>query len=149
MNFDSYVRRVLRSLLAASLVASGISVYAQLASSRPVTIVVPFPAGGTPDLAARLLSQGMSIALNQPVLVDPKPGANGAIGTAYVAQAASDGYTLLLATLSHVTNPLLQADVRWNPVADFSGVAMLASGRGCPIPAQGRKPPRFRGACAL
>ena len=127
MNFDSYVRRVLRSLLAASLVASGISVYAQLASSRPVTIVVPFPAGGTPDLAARLLSQGMSIALNQPVLVDPKPGANGAIGTAYVAQAASDGYTLLLATLSHVTNPLLQADVRWNPVADFSGVAMLAT----------------------
>ena len=80
MNFDSYVRRVLRSLLAASLVASGISVYAQLASSRPVTIVAPFPAGGTPDLAARLLSQGMSIALNQPVLVDPKPGANGAIG---------------------------------------------------------------------
>ena len=53
--------------------------------------------------------------------------ANGSIGTAHVAQSVPDGHTLLLATLSHVTNPLLQADVRWNPVTDFAGVAMLAT----------------------
>ena len=72
-----------------------------------------FPAGGTPDLAARLLESRDVDRTNQPVLVDPARRERRNRVSAYVAQAASDGYTLLLATLSHVTNPPLQADVRW------------------------------------
>lgn len=127
MKLKSYARLMLRHLLAAALLGSVMPGFAQLTSSRPVTIVAPFPSGGTPDLAARLLGESMSAALQRPFLVDPKPGANGSIGTAHVAQSVPDGHTLLLATLSHVTNPLLQADVRWNPVTDFAGVAMLAT----------------------
>ena len=100
---------------------------AQSWPSRPVTIVAPYPAGGTPDLIARAIAEKMGALLGSPVVVDPKPGGNGAIGTGVVARAAPDGYTLLLATLSHVTNPLLQRAVKWDPVADFACVAEIVT----------------------
>lgn len=114
---------------AAAALALGIAAPAQAQSfpARPVTIVAPYPAGGTPDLVARVIGEKMAADWGAPVVVEPKPGGNGVIGTASVAQSAADGYTLLLATLSHVTNPLLQKGVRWDPVADFAGVAEVAT----------------------
>jgi len=97
---------------------------AQTFPSKPLHIVVPFPAGGIVDLMARSLSDNLAASLGQPVLVEARPGANASIGTEAVAKSEPDGYTLILATLSHVTTPLL-TKTPWNPVKDFAGVALM------------------------
>ncbi|HTP61161.1 MAG TPA: tripartite tricarboxylate transporter substrate binding protein [Burkholderiales bacterium] len=97
---------------------------AQTFPSKPLHIVVPFPAGGIVDLMARSLSDNLSAGLGQPVLVEARPGANASIGTEAVAKSEPDGYTMVLATLSHVTTPLL-TKTPWNPVKDFAGVAVM------------------------
>ncbi|WP_213769848.1 tripartite tricarboxylate transporter substrate binding protein [Bradyrhizobium sp. dw_78] len=95
--------------------------------SRPVTMVVPFSVGGSTDLIARVLTKYMSPILGQPVVVEDKGGADGAIGSAYVTRAAPDGYTIVLATTStHVINPLLYKDIQYNPVEDFQPVSLVA-----------------------
>ena len=97
---------------------------AQTFPSKPLRIIVPFPAGGIVDLMARSLSDNLAAGLGQPVLVEARPGANGSIGTDAVAKSEPDGCTLVLATLSHVTTPLL-TKTPWNPVKDFAGVAVM------------------------
>ncbi|HYP70029.1 MAG TPA: tripartite tricarboxylate transporter substrate-binding protein, partial [Variovorax sp.] len=82
-------------LAAASLAAPSLA--QQSYPSKPVTIVVAYPAGGDTDALARMFAEKLQERLKQPVLVDNKPGASGVIGSAYVAKAAPDGYTLLLA----------------------------------------------------
>src|SRR4051812_45768527 len=75
---------------------------------RPIRIVVPLPAGTSPDLFARHLGQKLSVRLKQPVIIENRPGANSVIGTAVVAKASPDGYTLLNASVQHVMlKPLL------------------------------------------
>lgn len=93
--------------------------------SRPVTLVVPFPAGGSPDVLARIVAEQVSADWGVPVLVENKPGAGSSIGTAHVARSAPDGYTLLVATLSTATAPALLANVSWSPTKDFAGVVEL------------------------
>lgn len=93
--------------------------------SRPVSLVVPFPAGGSPDVLARIIAEKVSADWGVPVLVENKPGAGSSIGTAHVARAEPDGYTLLVATLSTATAPALLANVSWSPTADFAGVVEL------------------------
>ena len=93
--------------------------------SKPVRIVVPFPAGGIVDLMARAVTEPLAAALGQPVIVETKTGANGSIGTDAVAKADPDGYTILLATLTTATLPGFGGNLPWNPTKDLAGVAML------------------------
>ena len=89
-------RRFLKSLFALSLVAPVLWANAQTYPARPLTIVVPFPAGGALDTVARVIAEQMRADLGQPVVVDNRAGAGGTIGSALVARAAPDGYTILL-----------------------------------------------------
>ena len=85
--------------------------HAQAYPSKPITIIVPFPAGGgTSDLLARVLAQKLSEAWGQPVIVENKPGASGNIGAAMVAKSPPDGYTLLVAAAAISTAPALYKD---------------------------------------
>lgn len=94
---------------------------------RPVTIVVPFPPGGSVDVMARLLSERLSADLGQPIVVDNRPGASTAIGAQAVASAPKDGYTLFLTAAStFTTNPSLIRDLRYR-LDDFTAVAVLAT----------------------
>lgn len=93
---------------------------------RPITLVVPTAPGGSTDFTARLLVEPLSRALGQPVVVENKPGASGNIGNAQVARAKPDGYTLLVSYSGyHVGNPHLFKQSGWDPIKDFTPVAML------------------------
>jgi tripartite-type tricarboxylate transporter receptor subunit TctC len=96
------------------------------APSRPVTLVVPFPPGGPTDLAARVVQQGMQAALGQPVVVDNRPGATGAIGSRYVAQQPGDGHTLLVAASGTLTiNPVVMRTPGYDVEKDFAPVTLV------------------------
>ena len=122
-------RAVLRlTCLASALVAVAPLALAQPAyPDRPVRLVVGYSAGGPTDVLARVLGQDMALALGQPVVVDNKPGANGNIATEFVQHAAPDGYTVIMNTISHNVNPLLQPErVKYDPVKDFTPIAQVA-----------------------
>lgn len=94
---------------------------------KPITLVVPSAPGGTTDFTARLISDALSKALGQPVIVDNKAGGAGNIGNQAVARAKPDGYTLLVAYSGYqVGNPHLFAKAGWDPIKDFAPVAMLS-----------------------
>ncbi|MGE0579394.1 Bug family tripartite tricarboxylate transporter substrate binding protein [Reyranella sp.] len=98
---------------------------AQAYPAKPIRILVPYPVGGIVDIVTRALADPMQADLGQPVVVEPKPGANSTLATAMVTQAPADGYTLVMATIAHVVAPLLQA-VSYDPIADFQSVALVA-----------------------
>jgi tripartite-type tricarboxylate transporter receptor subunit TctC len=114
--------------VAAILFAGTATPVAQTAyPSRPITMVVAFNAGGSTDLIARVLAERMGSILGQTVFIENKGGADGAIGTAAVARAVPDGYTIILSTTStHVINPLLYKDITYNPTADFAPISLVA-----------------------
>jgi len=95
--------------------------------NRPITLVVSAAAGGTTDIAARMISEPLSKALGQPVVVDNRPGGNGGIAASVVQRSKADGYTLLLQYSGfHVITPLL-TKTSWDPVKDFMPVANVLS----------------------
>jgi tripartite-type tricarboxylate transporter receptor subunit TctC len=94
--------------------------------SQPITLVVPFAAGGITDTVARLLAKEMSATWKQTVLVDNRPGASGAIGAGQVARANKDGYTALFTITSHVQLPWLQPKMPYDSVKDFDPVSQVA-----------------------
>ena len=96
---------------------------AQNFPSRPVRLVVPYPAGGYTDLLARALSPQLTAALGQPIVIESKPGAATLIGQEYVAKQPADGHTLLLAGASALTNALLRKQVPYRLEADFMPVS--------------------------
>ena len=97
--------------------------------ARAIKMVVPFPPGGGADLTARVLAQKMSETMGQPVVVENKPGANGAIGTDAVAKAVPDGYTILLTDRGSLTvNPSLYAKLAYDPLKDFSYIGIANDG---------------------
>ena len=111
--------------LAAALVAS--SALAQGYPAKPITLVVPASAGGTTDLAGRMLAQGLSGVVGQQVVVDNKAGGNGAIATSIVKRAPADGYTLLMQYSGyHVISPHLMKQRQWE-LADFQPIANVLS----------------------
>jgi tripartite-type tricarboxylate transporter receptor subunit TctC len=95
--------------------------------SRPVTIIVPFAAGGSADVYARIVAQQLSAQLNQSFIVDDRPGAGAIIGTDYVAQSKPDGYTLLLISNTHTVNETLYARKPYKLMSDFVPVAPINS----------------------
>ncbi|MEJ8857433.1 tripartite tricarboxylate transporter substrate binding protein [Variovorax robiniae] len=116
---------VLGALASAAILACGSALAAF--PERAITIVVPTAAGGANDAMARVIGQAMSVALKQPVIVDNKAGANGAIASEFVMRAPADGYTLMLGYIAtHAMNPALQK-LRYDPVKDFEPVGMVGS----------------------
>jgi len=95
--------------------------------ARPVRIVVPFAAGGTTDILARAIAPELQRAFGQPFIVDNKPGAGGNSGSAEVAKAANDGYTLLMGTVgTHAINPSLYPKMPYDAVKDFAPITLVA-----------------------
>jgi len=104
--------------------------WAETYPSKPVRIVIPFPAGGPSDVLARLVGQQLSERWSQPVIADNRPGANTIIGTEAVVQAPADGHTLLLTVDSTLTvNPLLYPTLSYNPMRDLTPVTLVGWSR--------------------
>jgi tripartite-type tricarboxylate transporter receptor subunit TctC len=103
--------------------------FAQPYPAKPITLIIPFPPGGSTDLVGRLAAEGMSRELGQPVVVDNRGGAGGAIGAKAIADAAPDGYTLGLATVStHVVNPVVRGEaLRYDALRDFTLLSVIAA----------------------
>lgn len=121
-----------RHVLAGSLGAAALAVprrlWAQAYPNRNITFVVPYPAGGTTDLLARMIADQLKINLGATVVVENKPGAGTTLGAAHVARAAPDGYTLLMATSTTLAiNKTLFKKLPYDPVADFAPVALIAA----------------------
>jgi len=96
--------------------------------AKPVTLVVPYPPGGSNDTFARELGKKLSDAWKVPVIIDNRPGAGGNIGANFVSHANPDGYTLCLLSSSFTTNAAIQPNLPFDPVSGFSPVAMVAKG---------------------
>ncbi|MDB5374816.1 MAG: Tripartite-type tricarboxylate transporter, receptor component TctC [Belnapia sp.] len=94
--------------------------------TQPIRLVVPFAPGGTTDLVARVLTQGLTARLGQPVIIENRPGAGATLGSAQVAQAAPDGLTLLMSNIaSHGVAPSLYRNIRYDAVRDFTHIALV------------------------
>ena len=112
---------------AATLPALPRTARAQAFPSRPITMVVPVPAGGALDTNARLVAEGMRAALGQPVVIENVSGASGSIGTGKVARASPDGYTLVYgANVTHVLNAAVYT-LNYDVVADFAPIALIGA----------------------
>ena len=120
---------IMTSALTLALVAPMRTASAENYPSRTVTVVVPFPAGGSVDGVARILVQKLNETAGQHFIVENRAGgASGIVGANAVAKAAPDGYTLLISTSVHVINPFLYKSVPYDMVRDFTPVALLAEG---------------------
>lgn len=119
--------RLLLAGTAALTLALASPAQAQSWPAKTITIVVPTAAGGANDAMARIIGQGLSTRLGQPVIVENKAGANGAIAGEYAARAAPDGYTLMFGYIAtHGINPALQK-LKYDPVADFEPIGLVAA----------------------
>ncbi|MDS1140202.1 tripartite tricarboxylate transporter substrate binding protein [Pusillimonas sp. SM2304] len=117
---------MIRLAVATLAILCSTTALSQTYPSKPLTLVAPFPPGGSTDVIARLFASHLSDRLGQPVVVENKPGSNGAIGAASVARAKPDGYTLLVMGASSFTiNPLLYKNLNYDPVDsyDYLGIA--------------------------
>ena len=122
------MRGLVRCLVALGLALAASTVNAQPYPSKPITIVVPFAPGSGTNSITRIIAQYLQNALGQSVIVENKVGASGVLAATYVARAAPDGYTLLMATNStHSANPYLFKKLDYDPVKDFAPVARLGS----------------------
>lgn len=126
--FAVIARRLRHALLGAfSLTALAATPWAFAAwPEQAIKLVVPFPPGGLADLVARPLAEKLGAALGQPVIIENRGGASGTIGTAHVAAATPDGYTLLFATANEIAvSPILYPNLRYNPFDSFTPVASV------------------------
>jgi tripartite-type tricarboxylate transporter receptor subunit TctC len=95
---------------------------------RPITVVMPYAAGGPGDVITRIFAGSMQKFLGQSIVVDNTAGASGSIGSAKVARAKPDGYTLLMIHVSHATNPAMVKNLSYNPVEDFEPIGQASEG---------------------
>jgi tripartite-type tricarboxylate transporter receptor subunit TctC len=115
-------------VLMSAVLGFAVAALAQSYPSRPVKIVVPFPAGGPLDFTARLLADKLAASTKQPFVVENRPGASGNVGTDAVAKAAPDGYTLLFVLDTPLTvNPWLYTKLAFDPIRDFTPISTAAS----------------------
>lgn len=119
-------RRVVMAGAALAMMA-GASQAQNFPSAKPITLVVPFAAGGSTDIVSRIIGQKMSELLGQNVIIENVSGAGGNVGTNRVAKAAPDGYTILMGTIStHAINPAVFKKMPHDPVKDFAPISLLA-----------------------
>jgi tripartite-type tricarboxylate transporter receptor subunit TctC len=118
---------VLAALAAVAASAAPLTATAQAYPAKPITIIVPFSAGGTTDILARVIGQALNKELGQSVIVDNRAGAGGNIGGALAAKAAADGYTLFMGTVgTHAINQSLYKKMPFDPVKDFAPLTRVA-----------------------
>ncbi len=123
----STFRRGLIAAAAACALLPGLAA-AQAFPSKPITIIVPFAAGGTTDILARIIAQGMGAELGQSVVVDNRAGAGGNIGGQVAARAPADGYTLFMGTVgTHAINAALYKKMPFDPIKDFAPLTRVAN----------------------
>ena len=119
--------RIFRSISLLGFVVLPLSAHAQTYPSKSITAVVPFPAGGPSDVVARIVTEHMSRTLRQQIVIENVGGAGGALGTARVAAAQPDGYTLLAGSMgSHVAAPVLTPNVKYDSERDFEPIGLTA-----------------------
>jgi len=126
----TFLRRTLAAVATAVAAATVLPALAQTDAwpARPIKLVVPFAPGGTTDLIARAMADRLTRELGQPVVVDNKAGASGAIGSDFVAKAAPDGYTIGMATVTtHAVNPAVFPKLAYNVLRDLAPVTQLVS----------------------
>jgi len=126
------MNRLSRTLLAGALLAAlPVAAFAQAKTTyptKPIRLIVAFPPGGSTDIVARLVGQKLSERLGQQVIIDNRGGAGGMLGTEIAARANADGYTLTMGTTStHVIAPAAYPSVKYDPVADFVPITLVAS----------------------
>ena len=124
-------RALLRTAIAASLLAAAGAARAEDFPKRTITMVVPFAAGRSTDLIARLLAQKLTEQMGQSVVIKNRAGAGGNVGAAGVVKSAADGYTLLRDHSTHALNPLMAKRSAYDPVKDFEPVALIGSDSQC------------------
>ena len=124
MNRNTFIRTGIATLL---LAAGASSALAADWPTKPITLVVPFVAGGTTDIVARTIGQKLSESLKQPVIIDNRGGAGGTVGATIASKAPADGYTLFLATIAHSIAPGLYKKLAYDFQRDFDPVALVAS----------------------
>jgi len=119
------------ALALASLVVASSPLVAQSTAAsypdRPIKVVVPFPPGGSADIMGRLVAEALGNSLGQPAVVDNRPGAGANIGTEVVAKSPPDGYTILLQSNNHVSNPSFYLNLPYDPVKSFEPVSLVGS----------------------
>lgn len=119
--------KLISALLLLAGFAFALPVQSQQYPNRPIRFVVPFPTGGATDVMARTLGVRLHESLGQPVVVENRAGAAGAIGSEFVAKAAPDGYTILLGTIStHGTSPAVNPKLPYDVTKDFTPISLLA-----------------------
>ncbi len=117
----------LAAILCAAAVLHASSAIAQPWPTKPIRLMVPFPPGGSTDIVARIVAQKLSERLGQPLVIENRGGGGGTIGTAAIAKAAPDGYSLAVASTStHVVAPGVYPKLEYDPIKDFAPVGLMA-----------------------
>ncbi|HXM83217.1 MAG TPA: tripartite tricarboxylate transporter substrate binding protein [Burkholderiales bacterium] len=120
------MKTLLIAVMAAIALQAG-NAQAQTYPAKPIRVMVPFPPGGSTDIVARIVAQKLSAQLGQQMVIENRGGAGGTLGTAVVAKAPADGYTLVVGTTStHVVAPSVYTKLEYDPVKDFAPVSLIA-----------------------
>jgi tripartite-type tricarboxylate transporter receptor subunit TctC len=121
------VRQLLKMAVALTATTVLLPIHAQVSTQQPITIIVPYPAGGPLDNAARILAEKLKPLLKTDVMVDNRPGSGGNIGAALVAKAPADGHTLVMgAVATHAINPWLYSSMPYDALKDFTPITLVA-----------------------
>jgi len=133
--------KLINTLGALALCVGALSSMAQTSTTRdypnhPIKMVIPYAAGGPMDFIGRTLAPRLSQALGQPLVIDNRAGAGGAIGTDVVAKSAPDGYTMLNTSSSHASLPVVSTSLPYDPIKDFAPIALVANSVGFVVAAR-------------
>jgi len=124
---EIFMKRILVApFFALALVMGSVFAHAEEYPSRPITMIIPFPAGGSTDVLGRVLAQSMGKLLGQQVIVENGGGAGGTLGTARAAKADNDGYTIFFHNMAHATAPALYRKLPYDPVDSFEHIGLVA-----------------------